>query len=156
MFLLTDSQITNERFLIYINDLHASILYSQIYHFADDTNLLNISNSPKKMQKQLNIDLKLLCNWLLANKISLNSKKTEMIIFQKPGLIIDWDWNISLNGYKLTRSDQIKYLGIYLDKYLNGHYQTKLVIQKLARSLGMLSKVRHYVLSMDLKNIYHV
>ena len=78
-------------FLIYINDLHASILYSQIYHFADDTNLLNISNSPKKMQKQLNIDLKLLCNWLLANKISLNSKKTEMIIFQKPGLKINWN-----------------------------------------------------------------
>ena len=142
-------------FLIYINDLHASILYSQIYHFADDTNLLNISNSPKKMQKQLNIDLKLLCNWLLANKISLNSKKTEMIIFQKPGLKINWDWNIRLNGYKLTCSDQIKYLGIYLDKYLNGHYQTKLVIQKLARSLGMLSKVRHYVSNIDLKNIYH-
>ena len=98
---------------------------------------------PKKMQKQLNIDWKLLCDRLLANKISLNSKKTEMIIFQKPGLKINWDWNIRLNGYKLTRSDQIKYLGIYLDKYLNGHYQTKLVIQKLARSLGMLSKVRH-------------
>ena len=142
-------------FLIYINDLHASILYSQIYHFADDTNLLNISNSPKKVQKQLNIDLKLLCNWLLANKISLNSKKTEMIIFQKPGLKINWNWNIRLNGYKLICSDQIKYLGIYLDKYLNGHYQTKLVIQKLARSLGMLSKVRHYVSNIDLKNIYH-
>ena len=58
-----------------------------------------------------------------------------MIIFQKPGLKINWDWNIRLNGYKLTRSDQIKYLGIYLDKYLDGHYQTKLVIQKLAISL---------------------
>ena len=104
---------------------------------------LNACSSPKKMQKQLNIDWKLLCDRLLANKISLNSKKTEMIIFQKPGLKINWDWNIRLNGYKLTRSDQIKYLGIYLDKYLNGHYQTKLVIQKLARSLGMLSKVRH-------------
>ena len=78
-----------------------------------------------------------------------------MIIFQKPGLKINWNWNICLNGYKLICSDQIKYLGIYLDKYLNGHYQTKLVIQKLARSLGMLSKVRHYVSKIDLKNIYH-
>ena len=64
-------------FLIYINDLHDSILYSLPYHFADDTNLLIISNSPKKVQKQLNIDLKLLYNWLLANKISLNSKKRK-------------------------------------------------------------------------------
>ena len=38
-------------FLIYINDLHDSILYSLPYHFADDTNLLIISNSPKKVQK---------------------------------------------------------------------------------------------------------
>ena len=28
-------------FLIYINDLHAAIKYSEVHHFADDTNLLN-------------------------------------------------------------------------------------------------------------------
>ena len=142
-------------FIIYINDLHNAVRYSQSYHFADDTHLLNISDSPKKIQKQLNIDLKLLYNWLLANKISLNSKKTEMIVFQKPGSKIDWNWNIRLNGYKLSLSDQIKYLGIYLDKYLNGHYHSNLVMQKLARALGMLSKVRHYVNKTELKDIYH-
>ena len=60
-----------------------------------------------------------------------------------------------LNGYKLKISDQIKYLGIYLYKYLNGHYQSKLVIQKLARAIGMLSKVRHYAPKSEIKNIYH-
>ena len=45
-------------FLIYINDLHNAIKYSKVYHFADDTNLLNIGKSPKKMQKQINLDLK--------------------------------------------------------------------------------------------------
>ena len=142
-------------FLIYINDLHIAILHSHSYHFADDTHLLNISDSPKKVQKQLNIDLKCLYNWLLANKISLNSKKTEMIIFQKKGSKLNWNWNIRLNGYKLTLSDEIKYLGIYLDKYLNGHYQSQQVMHKLARALGMLSKVRHYVQESELKNIYH-
>ena len=38
-------------FLIYINDLHSAIQNSKVFHFADDTNLLNISNSPKKMEK---------------------------------------------------------------------------------------------------------
>ena len=38
-------------FLIYINDLHFAIKNSKVYHFADDTNLLNIGNSPKSMQK---------------------------------------------------------------------------------------------------------
>ena len=58
-------------------------------------------------------------------------------------------------GGVLKLSDQIKYLGIYLDKYLNGHYQSKLVIQKLARAIGMLSKVRHYAPKSEIKNIYH-
>ena len=83
----------------------------------------------------------LLYNWLLTNKISLKDKKTEIIVFQKPGSKIDWHWNICLNGYKLTLSNHIKYLGIYMDKCLIGHYKSNLVMQKLAQALGMLSKV---------------
>ena len=44
-------------FLIYINDLHNAIKYSKVYHVADDTNLLHIEKS-KKMQKQINLDIK--------------------------------------------------------------------------------------------------
>jgi retron-type reverse transcriptase len=66
-------------FLIYINDLHSAVKSSKVYHFADDTNLLNIGSSPKKMQKSINADLKIIYKWLLANKISLNSDKTEII-----------------------------------------------------------------------------
>ena len=70
-------------FLIYINDLHSAIKSSKVYHFADDTNLHNIGNSPKIMQKLVNADLKILYKWLLANKISLNCDKTEIIFFHK-------------------------------------------------------------------------
>ena len=55
-------------FLIYINDLHKSIRYSSVYHFADDTNLLNINTSPKKIQIQINYDLKFLYKWLLTGE----------------------------------------------------------------------------------------
>ena len=52
------------------------IKYSKVYHFVHDTNLLNIGKSPKKMQKQINLDLKSLYKLLLANKISLNCSQT--------------------------------------------------------------------------------
>ena len=88
-------------FLIFINELNNCIRYSKVYHYADDTNLLNTSKSPKKMQKQLNIDLKLLYKWLLANKISLNCSKTEIIFFfRKPGQRINFNFNIKINGKK--------------------------------------------------------
>ena len=70
--------------LIYINDLHRSIKYSSTYHFGDDTNLLIIDKSTNSIQSKLYHDLKGLCWWLLANKISLNAAKSEHIIFRKP------------------------------------------------------------------------
>jgi len=73
-------------FLIYINDLHTCIRNSSTFHFADDTNLLYIPDKKirnKNIVRKLNIDLKSLNNWPLANKISLNSTKTELIVFRR-------------------------------------------------------------------------
>ena len=70
-------------FLLYINDLNISIQNSEVYHFAGNTNLLRISTSYKKLQKELKEDLNNLNQWLLANKISLNETKTEIIHFHK-------------------------------------------------------------------------
>ena len=65
-------------FLLYINDLNQAIKFCKVHHFADDTNLLYLSNSVKKLNKLVNTDLKHLVNWLNVHKISLNIKKTEM------------------------------------------------------------------------------
>ena len=55
-------------FLIYINDLNCAIRYCLVHHFADYTNL-NFNNSVvKRMNKQVNQDLKNLTNWLNGNK----------------------------------------------------------------------------------------
>ena len=69
-------------FLLYINDLNQAIKFCKVHHFADDTSLLCLSNSIKKLNKLVNTDLKHVVNWLNANKISLNVKKSEMIIFK--------------------------------------------------------------------------
>ena len=62
-------------FLFYINDLNQTIKFCKVHHFADDTNLLCMSNSIKKLNKLVNADLKHLVHWLNANKISLNVKR---------------------------------------------------------------------------------
>ena len=127
-----------------------------MYHFADDTNLLNINSSPKRMQKQVNLDLKFLYQWLLANKISLNCSKTELIFFHKPrSPPADFKFKLKLNGHKLEPSESIKYLGIYLDSSLSGTHHCDQLIKKLKRANRMLSKVRHYVPQSELKSIYY-
>ena len=43
-------------FLLYINDLNQAIKFCKVHHFADDTDLLCLSNSIKKLNKLVNAD----------------------------------------------------------------------------------------------------
>ena len=69
-------------FLLYINNLNQVIKCCKVHNFADDANLLYSGKSIEKFNKLVNIDLKNLLYWLSANKISLNVKKTELVIFK--------------------------------------------------------------------------
>ena len=105
-------------FLIFINDLSIAIKNSETFHFADDTCLLNIKDSIKKINKVVNKDLYFLIQWLHANKISLDVAKTEVIIFRRKKKQLDFDLNLKICGKKLQASSYIKYLGMYLGEYL--------------------------------------
>ena len=103
---------------------------------------------------KINADLKILYSWLLANKISLNCDKTEIIFFHKPGEKIP-DLKIKMNGHRIFPSKFIKYLGIYLDETLNGRFHCHNLAKKLNRANGMLCKARHFINSEDLKILYY-
>ena len=108
-------------FLLYINDLHRCIKYSETFHFADDTNLLNVSDDYKTLQNNVNHNLISLHEWLLAIKISLNKGKTELIYFHKARSKVPNDLKIKMNGERLVHSNKIKYLGIHIDETLMGN-----------------------------------
>ena len=44
--------------------MHNSIKNCKIHHFADDTNLQLANNPLKKINRQVNHDLSLICPWL--------------------------------------------------------------------------------------------
>ena len=125
------------------------------HHFVNDTNFLYISKSLKKIQKYVNLDLRFVCNWLKANKISLNASKTEMLVFRDPRRKIDFNLKIKIDGKKVIPSKFVKYLGIYLDNFLSWHQQEQDMRSRLNRAAGMLCKIRHYVNFDTLKMIYY-
>ena len=123
--------------------------------FADDTALLYSNKDPKKIRKHVNTDLKLLLKWLKANKISLNVKKIEMILFTEKRKKSNYEIKIKLDGKKLFPAKSIKYLGIYLDEHLTWNHQTEFLANKLRRANGMLSNLRHYVPRKLLRTAYY-
>ena len=145
-------------FLLYINDLNQAIKFCKVHHFADDTNLLCLGNSIKKLNKLVNADLKHLVNWLNANKISLNVKKTEMVIFKSKQKKFEGDLKIKLSGKRLnllrvlnawvrklkkTKStDSVKCLGNKTDTSLSWQYHVYDISVKLNRTNALLFKMR--------------
>ena len=145
-------------FLIYINDLHKCIHNSEVFHFADDTNLLYIPKNKlnNRSIRKLNSDLRNLNHWLLANKISLNSSKTEVIFFRKKGIEIPETLKrLRMNGVKLLPNSQIKYLGLIFDEHLTWIPQLQTLSAKLNRATNLITKVRYYVPFELLQQIYY-
>ena len=94
--------------------------------------------------------------WLRANKISLNASKTEIVLFKsKNKSKITKHLNFRISGQKIIPVSKVKYLGILLDEHLNFNDQFKQLYQKLNRATGMLAKIRHYVPTNTLLNIYY-
>ena len=142
-------------FFTYINHLHVAIKYSEVHHFADDTNSLNFNSCVKSINKQVNYNLiKNLSNWLKINKISLNVGKTERVLFTSPKKEIDCDLKIKLNGKKLYETDSVKYLRIQIGKRLTWKQQINHVALKLNKGNAMLSKLRHVLDIKTLRSVY--
>ena len=141
-------------FVLFINDFHKSVKTSKVHHFADDTNLLLTGNSLKKINKLINHDLTLACKWLRANKISLNTSKTEIIIFRPKRKTIGKSLNFRISGQKINISKTVKYLGVILEEHLEWNVYINNLILKLNRAIGLLSKIRHYVPKFLLRTLY--
>ena len=98
-------------FLLHINYLNQAIKFCKVYHFADDTNPC-LDNCIIKLNKLVNADLKSLVNWLNANKILLNVKKTEIVIFKTKLKKFEGDLKIKLRGKRLYPTENVKSLGV--------------------------------------------
>ena len=133
-------------FLIYINDLHWAIKFNcKTFHFADDTHLLNFAKSIRSLCSKINADLRILTCWLNANKISLNSSKTEFVLFRSKSKSLNSIPFLKLLGKRIYPSPSVKYLGVRLDQHLNWKPHSFEIANKLQRACGALSKLRHYI-----------
>ena len=130
-------------FILYINDMRHVLKFSVVHHLADDTNLLYSHKNQKTLRKNVNYDLSLLFEWLCANRLSLNVKKTEFIIFRPPRSYLKDRVTLTLNRCKIFESTKVKYLGIILDSRLSWKHHIFELSKKLIRSVGMLYKMKN-------------
>ena len=87
---------------------------------------------------------------------SLNAGKTKIVIFKSRNRKITRHLNFRISRQKIVPVDSVKYLGLTLQSDLHWKMHLTSLEKKLSRSIGLLSKIRHYVPKSPLKTIYYL
>ena len=142
-------------FLIYINDLPNISQKLQFFLFADDTNIYYESDDLLSMEKTINLELKQLNLWLNVNRLALNLNKTHFVIFHSAKKTINHRVTLKIKRKALNEKDYVKYLGVTIDSHLNWKHHIINVSKKISRSIGIMYKLRQFMNTNMLKNIYY-
>ena len=102
----------------------------------------------------LNNELHKVSTWLDANKLSINSKKTHFMVFHRCRIKTS-DVNVVMQQNTIDRRNSTNILELIIDDKLKWHDHIQHVKHKIARSVGMLYKIRHYLNKVTLLNMYY-
>ena len=97
-------------FLIFVNDLHKVTKYLDPIMFADNTKLFYFHKNIKTLFQIVKSELKLVNEWFLANKLSLNAKKTKYVLFHKVSMcdsLLSQLPTMTFNNIEIKRENSI-------------------------------------------------
>ena len=91
-------------------------------------------------------------DWLNANKLSLNLKKSHFILFGKVknNLI-----NLTLNGQSIEQTKSTKFLGYIIEDDMSWRMHVKYLCNKISKSVGILRKARQTLYITTLIQLYY-
>ena len=148
-------------FLLYINDIYKCSSEFTFYLFADNTNIIYANNNLRTLESTVNSELAKVSEWLKANKLTLNIKKSNYIIFRPRQKTMPFVPQVKIfnptsnTQTSLEIKDFVKYLGIMIDSDLSWKNHIDFICHKISKSIGIIAKLRHYIPHHLLLSIYH-
>jgi hypothetical protein len=143
-------------FLLYINDLPSYSSKLKFIMFADDTNIIYSHKDPKLLESTLNKELNIISNWFKLNKLSLNIKKTNIMIFKnKYSHVPTPDIKITIDDKNIDRVKVTKFLGILIDDNLSWKSHTSHVTKIVSKYNGIFRRLRPFLPLDVLNSLYN-
>ena len=143
-------------FIIYVNDFPRCLNQSSCLSFADDTTILLSDKNTKCLfikgsNELLNID-----NWLIANKLFLNSDKTKYILFRMPNSKTPpINLFLTFRGCNIEKVSSIKLLGIIVNENLSWKEHIMLIYKRLRQIFCIIIKIKPNLNEKTLLMLYH-
>jgi hypothetical protein len=161
-------------FLCFINDIY-NCTTLDMFLFADDTNALSTHNNLSTLIDNINCELKKLALWFKANKLVLNVSKTKYMIFRTKNravnlngksICIDFNENnVNIDPNQIVTLERVhnggnssnqtyKLLGVLFDEFLSFNQHLSYVKTKLAKSIFLLNRCKHFLTKRALRMLY--
>ena len=140
-------------FLIYVNELPFISELFKVVLFADDTTLLFENQNSAILSELCNRGLRTFHDWCCANRLSINISKTNLILFSNiysRNVFPD----IFLNNVKVNFASSVRFLGVEIDEKLKFKKHINIISSKVAKSTGILFKLRQYLPLRTLISVY--
>jgi hypothetical protein len=143
-------------FLIYINDIPSVIKHGHPILFADDTNIIYSDKNLGNLCSLVNVELDILSDWFLANRLSVNIKKTKYIIFHNANRHNQPEFtSVKISGQALERVQMIEFLGVILHENLSWKPHLDCKANKIAKTIGVLNRLKHQLPVHTLLTLYN-
>ena len=123
--------------------------------FADDSSLFVQGKDINAMTETLNSELTHIYNWVNANKLSLNIKKTNCMLFRSMRKQVLTDFQIKIAGKRIQKVEVTKFLGVIIDSKLSWIEHINFIRKKLAKAIGIIFKARQCLNSHSLISLYY-
>ena len=128
--------------MLFINDICNSSDKLKFYLFADNTNLLYADENLKSLESTVNAQIFRVYNWLIANKLSLNIKKSNFVILRPRQKKLNHQVNLKVfdhhnNSYiSLKCKNYVKYLGVLIDENIYSKYHIAHIASKISKTIN--------------------
>ena len=143
-------------FLLFINDIVNSCPAAKLIIFADDTSVFLSNKKFDQLLIETESTLKQLMEWFEANRLTLNTSKSNFIIFRtSQRKINNMPEKININGKDVYRTDKIKYLGITIDEHLTWKPHIHEISNSLRRYFPIFYNIRSYLNIENCRSIYY-
>ena len=127
-------------FLLYINDLYNVPKVVDFILFADDTNIFFSLKDFNLLSETLNSEMCKLTQWCRANKLSINFKKPNFMVFRPRQRRQTLDLSIQIDNNKIDCVKETVFLGVILDEHLSWKPHILSVSRKISKSIGIICK----------------
>ena len=131
-------------FNIYINSLSNSVEKARVILYADDAVLSCAASTAFELQAILACELNKVCEWYAANRLTINAKKTRLMLAgSKTKLSSFDDVELKMKNAKVERVQSCKYLGITMDAHWTWRPYISNLIKKLGHRVSVFNRICH-------------